>query len=445
MKSLKVINHHHHHHHQSNQEVYRLHAVCLPQSVHSLKLILKHAKLYERHQPIKSNDPLIQIPLNLIDTSSKSLTPVLLPIDHPLVPPLPPTEVPLDQSSLLGYQWLPDPIDPPTRLKHLSASPLIRALQRFHQNRISNEILTDLPTWEVYHDFLLFQPDAFLSKAYQDLIKNDSDQVDLLKLISEEFQCNHIARKGYINRTDPKRHPHIEPLYGDFGQDEFDLTFWTNTRFSTDHGQLTYVWAPTQTMYCRGNAIEKRRIANLPNVMGRIVVDLFCGIGFFAFPYLLAGAQRVIGCEISSWAIEGLKRGAIANNFLTYVFESTEEIQLNHESENAKLWIVPYENEKAIEIYRGKATHVNLGLLPSSIEFLPQALLALKPEGGWLHIHGEARRKEESSWVIKVLDLIRSNGENRKIHLEGLHRVKSMGPVLIHWVAEVCIGSPNQN
>lgn len=439
MKSLKVINHNHQ---VSDHEVYRLHAVCLPQSVHSLKLILKHAKLYERHQPIKSDDPLIQIPLNLIDTSSKSLTPVLLPIDHPLVPPLPPTEVPLDQSSLLGYQWLPDPVDPPTRLKHLPASPLIRALQRYNQNRFSSESLSDFPTWEAYHDFLLFQPGAFLSKPYTDLIKTDSDKDTFFRLISEEFHCNRIARKGYIDRTDPKRHPHIEPLYGDFGQGEFDTTFWTNTRFSTDHGHITYVWAPTQTMYCRGNAIEKRRIANLPNVMGRIVVDLFCGIGFFTFPYLLAGAQRVISCEISSWAVEGLKRGAMANNFLSYVVGSPSDFKPNQESESAKLWIVPYENEKAVEIYKGKATHVNLGLLPSSIEFLPQALLALRPEGGWLHVHGEARRKEETFWVIKLLDSIRSIGENRKIHLERLHRVKSMGPVLIHWVAEICVGSP---
>ncbi|KAG0145482.1 hypothetical protein CROQUDRAFT_658528 [Cronartium quercuum f. sp. fusiforme G11] len=431
--------------------VYRLHAVCLPQSVHSLKKVLKEVNLYDRLQPIKTSDPVIQIPTTLTNTSP-TITQVLLPLDHPLIPTLSIAQAPLYRSSLLGYQWLPDPIENPIRLKHLPASPLLRALQKQFGRQIPNCILNDLPSWEAYDDFILFQPDAFSSLNWNKVLLKESDFNSLFTTISKEFNCHHIARKGRIEREDPIRKPRIEILYGDFGinneeeeEEIFNKVFWTSTKFHTNKGIIKYIWSPTNTMYCKGNSIEKRRIVNLNNVKNKIIVDFFSGIGFFSFAYLMNEAKRVISCDISKWAIEGLRRGSIANGFSTYTFEKGNE-EINSKQKNeARLWIVPYSNKEAIKIYKGLADHVNLGLLPNCMEFLSNALIALNPMGGWLHVHGEVRRNEETNWsnqILKQIKLIDQNN-NREINLDGLFKVKSMGPVLIHWVAMVRIGNPS--
>lgn len=416
---------------------YRLHSVCLPQSTHQTKLILKGLNLYHRLQPIQTLDSLIHIPLNLTTNNSTNSSDLLSPHHH--FPSLPLSHQ--LQSSLIGYRWLPVSVEPPTRLKHLPVSPLLRALQRYFKAHLPSFLSSDLPSWESYDNFLLFQPGAFLSPTWTQAISH-LDWGKLFEVIANEFHVTHLARKGYIHRSDPMRRPRLDGLYGDFGSDDDpQKAFWTSTRFSTDLQHIHYVWSPSHTMYCRGNASEKRRISTLSNVKGQVVVDLFSGIGFFTFPYLVAGAHRVIACEMSQWAVEGLRRGAIANDF-SYSIVSPEAVP-SSEDRN-RLWIVPGANEQSMDVYRGKASHVNLGLLPSSTEFLPQALVALRPEGGWLHVHGEARRDDEADWTTKVLDQIKGLVKDREVSLVGLHRVKSMGPVLIHWVAQVFLGPPSQ-
>src|SRR5690606_6675835 len=47
---------------------------------------------------------------------------------------------------------------------------------------------------------------------------------------------------------------------------------------------------------------------------GKWAVDLYAGIGYFAFSYARLGL-RVLCWEVNPWSVEGLRRGAEANGF----------------------------------------------------------------------------------------------------------------------------------
>lgn len=143
------------------------------------------------------------------------------------------------------------------------------------------------------------------------------------------------------------------PLYGDFGpetcsqphptQEDFDKAFWVTAK----QNGIYQVWAPRWTMFSRGNISEKARLLTLGSVReavedaavrggreggeeeegeeeeeerelqppGFAAIDLYAGIGYFAFSYLRAGADQVWCWDINPWSIEGLLRGAKANKW----------------------------------------------------------------------------------------------------------------------------------
>ena len=77
-------------------------------------------------------------------------------------------------------------------------------------------------------------------------------------------------------------------------------------------------------MFSRGNIAEKTRILRLetlkPERLGASVeetsaVDLYAGIGYFAFSFAKAGVGTVLCWEINPWSVEGFKRGAGRNKW----------------------------------------------------------------------------------------------------------------------------------
>lgn len=141
------------------------------------------------------------------------------------------------------------------------------------------------------------------------------------------------------------------PLYGDFGpetcsqphptQEDFDKAFWVTAK----QNGIYQVWAPRWTMFSRGNISEKARLLTLGSVREAVedaavrggreeeeeegkeekreksrtpsfaAIDLYAGIGYFAFSYLRAGADQVWCWDINPWSIEGLLRGGKANKW----------------------------------------------------------------------------------------------------------------------------------
>ncbi|KAH6613435.1 hypothetical protein F5144DRAFT_616378 [Chaetomium tenue] len=176
---------------------------------------------------------------------------------------------------------------------------------------------------------------------------------------------------------------HLHPLHGDFGpppsstptrpsQADFDAALWVTTK----QNGLVQVWAPAHTMFSRGNVKEKARLlsfhdddartpnpnpapnpttpqatptpspnppltstpltsqpppptttktnrTNPPTLHNKHnhALDLYAGIGYFAFPLARLGL-RVLCWELNAWSVEGLRRGAAANGFSVRVISS---------------------------------------------------------------------------------------------------------------------------
>jgi tRNA wybutosine-synthesizing protein 2 len=113
---------------------------------------------------------------------------------------------------------------------------------------------------------------------------------------------------------------------------DFAAALWVST---TQNG-LRQVWAPRHTMFSRGNVKEKARILGFASggapdsasatatagtgtrtgvgSRSKWAVDLYAGIGYFAFSYARLGL-RVLCWELNPWSVEGLRRGAEANGF----------------------------------------------------------------------------------------------------------------------------------
>ena len=116
-----------------------------------------------------------------------------------------------------------------------------------------------------------------------------------------------------------------------------------------------------------GNVTERLRMAHMP-ARGDIVVDLFSGIGFFTLPLVVkASAAHAFACEWNPAAAEALRRNVQRNGV-----EGRVEVLEGDCREVAP---------------QGVADRVCLGLLPSSATGWEAGLRALKPGGGWMHVH----------------------------------------------------------
>lgn len=266
------------------------------------------------------------------------------------------------------------------------------------------------------------------------------------------------------------------PLYGDFGpetcsqphptQEDFDKAFWVTAK----QNGIYQVWAPRWTMFSRGNISEKARLLTLGSVReavedaavrggreggeeeeeekeerelqppGFVAIDLYAGIGYFAFSYLRAGADQVWCWDINPWSIEGLLRGAKANkweavllshgmnDFDGDLLQETAIHSMPKETpkkgiRKAKLFIFNESNIHAPERLQQylfsplqhppqiTIRHINLGLLPSSRESLSlaaqilslqqhqqQITSTLQPENQ-KEVKPSQKRKGSTSWI----------------------------------------------
>ena len=103
----------------------------------------------------------------------------------------------------------------------------------------------------------------------------------------------------------------------------------------------------------------------------------------------------------------------------------------------------PGDNAASAPAFAGVAHRVNLGLIPSSEAGWPVAVAALRPEGGWLHVHANVGSAEadEAAWSERLLCTLRRHAEaaGRQWHLSLVHleRVKWYAPRVRHVVADV--------
>jgi tRNA wybutosine-synthesizing protein 2 len=347
------------------------------------------------------------------------------------------------------------------------------------------DLISVAPTsYSIYPPMLLLPTSSFQDEKWKQLLSHVTPAVryNLHANIAQKLEVTHIALNAPIPTHDHNtalnvlRSPvNLTPLIGDFGpacsslptQADFDRGFWVTAR----QNGITQTWAPQYTMFSRGNISEKARILKLASVqesvsLGRTTgrkctaIDLYAGIGYFAFSYVKAGFDKVLCWELNPWSVEGLRRGANANRW---------EIQLGKKTDTSfhstivdlgsRLVVFEESNEHArarilnMRSHLPPIRHINCGLLPSSKGCWETAVFLLDPHlGGWIHIHENiasqdiAQKSEEILCEIRVLSknlcLLREESNtpcNSQVLLEHVERVKTYAPGVIHCVLDIRI------
>lgn len=324
----------------------------------------------------------------------------------------------------------------------------------------------------------------------------------LYKLLCTTFKVTHIAINGPIPTLSPStfpypsscslseeigttetqqypnilRAPHLlQPLYNDFGPShplshiptptDFLDEFWCTSRQNT----IWQTWAPRYTMFSRGNISEKTRLLTLESLTAAALgvknpretsaVDLYAGIGYFAFSYAKRGVGKILCWEINPWSIEGLGRGAEMNGWSVKVIKGGEETLQNgkEESNGEDNLIVFFEsNEQAarrIDAIREAIPpirHVNCGFLPTSQPSWPTAIQALDPiQGGWIHVHENISARSFDHRQIEITKLFeelvvstrRRGGLASQWTVDCVHfeKVKNFAPGVVHCVLDIAV------
>ncbi|KAL8931068.1 MAG: hypothetical protein Q9208_000170 [Pyrenodesmia sp. 3 TL-2023] len=341
---------------------------------------------------------------------------------------------------------------------------------------------------------MLLLPSTFFSKPpWPELLNRNFEPCNVLRtlyeMICKEFKVTHIAIIGPIRALLPRvkrqassanvlRSPtELVPLHGDFGEPNLPATkknfqeaFWV----SSVQNDITQIWAPLYTMFSRGNIREKTRLLKLatqPSDLSQTAllsepenlsaVDLYAGIGYFAFSYAKAGMSKVICWELNGWSIEGLRRGAEENGWGTKIMKTApahsppREVDQGQGTGDERFLIFHESNIHAAERIRAlrhcipPIRHVNCGYLPSSSESWSVAVQVLDPvAGGWIHAHENVavtNIQQRKCEVVKILgglvDQHRTPGTipSFKIECQHIEQVKAYAPSIIHCVFDIAI------
>ena len=326
-----------------------------------------------------------------------------------------------------------------------------------------------------YGCMLLLPSGSFESPAWREAFDRCSPQSieNFHQVIVKHLKVTHIAinkpiptlKEGSEEENIIRAPSNFTPLYGDFGpttcsspptRDNFDTAFWVTTK----QNGIFQSWAPRWTMFSRGNVSEKARILTLRSVQeavdegrasgkGCTAVDLYAGIGYFAFSYLKAGVTKVICWDLNSWSIEGLKRAAAANKWSTAINKDEHPLALLAQND-ARLVVFNESNERAsdqVENMRHRLPpirHVNCGLLPTSRGSWQTALTVLDQElGGWVHVHENFAVNEIEQKADEVTAAFQHMLNERRhgsvAQLDYTNRLKSYAPGVMHCVLDIYI------
>ena len=257
----------------------------------------------------------------------------------------------------------------------------------------------------------------------------------------------------------------LKAVHGDFpsleapSTEAFQRALWTSTKQNGVH----QVFAPMYSMFSNGNVNEKRRVltddlfVQAARKRACTAVDLYAGIGYFAFSYAKAGYQKVLCWEINEWSIEGLCQGARLNGWKAVVVDGERVNGADRRVIESDLLVFHESNEHAVarlESLRDKLppiAHVNCGYLPSSKSSWSTAARLLDGKvGGWIHAHENCaeykiptRGREIEEFFRAEVYAARSDGEKWSISCEHIERVKSYAPSVIHCVFDIHLIPPD--
>ena len=414
------------------------------------------------------------------------------------------------------------------RSRNQNTNPLHKAFHSFLSDYVSavteessidfSTLISSIPKrYTLYPPLLLLPPNAFSATptwtAFTSQLSTQSLQV-LYHSIIEAFKSQGITHIAHNSPISPTTHhgtsniirspTGLVPLYGDFGPRnllsdkhcppvqpsdvDFSAAFWVHT---AQNGGIFQTWAPLWTMFSRGNVSEKARILGegtfqgldgAEGVLGQglreiAVVDMYVGIGYFAFSYLKRGVGRVFGWEINGWSVEGLKRGCGKNGWGVRVLR-VGEAGLVHDEEGRSgdevlgrlvgelgkdkdLRLVAFQGDNRwarnimgkIRVLSEKTAgsegasswleirHINLGLLPSSrLSWEDAAHMLDGNRVGWVHVHENVDIREMNQKKDFVVQCFQAHlGGSRQASCSHIEQVKTYAPGVMHCVFDVHI------
>ena len=344
-------------------------------------------------------------------------------------------------------------------------------------------------TYSIYTPLLvLVASDYAVLEAATGLTFSSIEFSSLYEMLCEDFKVTHIALNAPISANilekpivegviRGQQHPDdvkppplnilrsptgLTPLYGDFGPAlsvnhsptvaDFQSALWCTAR----QNGIFQTWAPRYTMFSRGNVKEKARILELESLTEERLkreiqeisaVDLYSGIGYFAFSYAKAGVGKVLCWEINPWSVEGLKKGAEGNKWDVHIIKKRESVNVE-KYENARIVVFEESNEYAvgrIDLIRNQippVKHINCGYLPSSKNSWETAVQVLDFTGGWIHAHENIAKRDIESRTAEILGIFQGLARKRfeaKVECEHVELVKSYAPGVMHCVLDIAI------
>jgi tRNA G37 N-methylase Trm5 len=272
------------------------------------------------------------------------------------------------------------------------ATEFLAALAQLHGLPLMATGAAAITKFEVVGDVLMLPEsylvgpewEALLGLSLQENVAVDSKTVSyrrkVLETLARYFGLERVARKAEID-SGPKRESRVRMLYPVVGMPETtgpNSPAWV----TVTENRIKFGFDITRVMFCSGNVTERMRMGQ-QKASGNVIVDLYCGIGYYTVPLLVqGGAAYVHACEWNPNSILAIKHNLQANGV------SPDRYSV-------------YEGDNRItsKSLIGIADRVLLGLLPSSVQGWPLAARALKPTGGLIHVHENVHENILAAWV----------------------------------------------
>jgi tRNA G37 N-methylase Trm5 len=273
-------------------------------------------------------------------------------------------------------------------------------LSKKYRSQDIERLLEEIPKrWEKFDDVVLLPRSSFIDKEW---MLNGND---IWEIIAYSLDVKRVGRSGEI--IGEKRESTVEMLVG-----EKD---WVIRK---ENG-IKYGYHLTECMFSSGNINERKRMGEVV-AKGEVVVDLFCGIGYYTLPILVnSDAKHVYSCEWNDNAINALKFNLKNNNV------------------EKKCSVFEGDNRITTKELRGIADRVLLGLLPSAEKFYHTALNCLKKNGGVLHLHGLSPSDNHEELVIKSKKILEKINKKYEVGNITINKIKSYAPHWDHLVLDI--------
>jgi tRNA wybutosine-synthesizing protein 3 len=280
-------------------------------------------------------------------------------------------------------------------------------ISRGLENEKIDDLLDDIPKrWEKFDDIALIPNSSFRKEQWGSIINDE-----FWTKVCQSLNIERLARSGEI--VGEKRESTVEMLVGN------------NDWVIRKENGIKYGYHITQCMFSSGNINERRRMGEIVTE-NEIVVDLFCGIGYYTLPILMKdNVKHVYSCEWNINAIKALK------------------FNLDNNNVKIKCTILEGDNRVTTNGLENIADRVLLGLLPTAEESYNVALKCLKEEGGVLHIHGLAPSGNHQVFLSETTEKLLKINLNYKIINCKINKIKSYAPHWDHLVLDIEIGKNN--